>query len=98
FLLYIFFPYTTLFRSLSIRLNDEKEVVFKDSKFDVRANDMVLGAGFDKQRVFVGMIKNSKFNLKFTETNIFLYIPSLLLKYYQIDRKSTRLNSSHVAI
>ena len=71
-------------RMFSVKLNDEKEMVFRDSKFDARANDIVLGAGFDKQRVFVGMIKNSKFNLKFTETNILLYIPSLIFKYYPI--------------
>ena len=71
-------------KTLSIKLNDEKEMFFKDNKFDARVNDMVLGAGFDKQRVFVGMIKNSKFNLSFKETNIFLYIPSLMLKHYPI--------------
>ncbi len=67
---------------LYIKLNDEAGVSYADSKFDPVINDLVLGAGFDRQRIFAGVIKNAGFRMAFNETNILFYIPGLLSKHY----------------
>lgn len=69
---------------LYIKLNDEAEVSYIDSKFDPAISDLVLGAGFDRQRIFAGMIKNAGFRMAFNETNILFYAAGLLSKYYII--------------
>lgn len=71
-------------KNLYIKLNDEPSVSFDDNRHDVAVSDLVLGAGFDRQRVFVGSIKNAKFSLIFNDTNILFYILGTLSKYYLV--------------
>lgn len=71
-------------KNLYVKLNDEPGASFVDNKHDPAINDLVLGAGFDRQRIFAGLIKNAKFRIIFNETNILFYVLGLLSRYYLI--------------
>lgn len=71
-------------KNLYVKFNDEPRVSFDDNKHEVAMSDLILGAGFDRQRVFVGSIKNAKFSLIFNDTNILFYILGVLSKYYLV--------------
>src|SRR5207253_9887464 len=87
------FPYTTLFRSLQ-RRGDRPEPLRKLAArvaVGMVTVPIVLGS--------VGFIATSGFNLTFGRTGDFGKEPFLMnFIWGQRDRKSTRLNSSHVAI
>lgn len=71
-------------QKLYVKLNDEPAVFLNDNKYDVAINDLVLGAGYNRQRTFQGLIKNANFKITFSETNDLLFILSLISKYYFI--------------
>src|SRR5690606_41098071 len=80
----ILFPYTTLFRSNNIY--NEEYIVFKNNFFKItkklNKNDYLDIFNSIVENKF----KNEKFKIELEEL------------FNQIDRKSTRLNSSHVKI
>jgi len=71
-------------QELVITLNNKKVLALTDNKFDPSLNDFVLGAGFDKQRTFTGMIKNAHFHVVFKEANGLFYLLGSLWHYYFI--------------
>src|SRR5690606_41890988 len=81
------FPYTTLFRSLFVFENEEyKSFFMKNTKIPLD----IIYINADKK--IVSIQKNAK---PFDETSLPSEAPA---KYVLEDRKSTRLNSSHVKI
>jgi len=71
-------------QKLYVKLNDEPAVFLNDNKYDVAINDLVLGAGYNRQRTFQGLIKKTNFKVTFSEANALLFILSLISKYYFI--------------
>lgn len=69
-------------KKVYVKLNDEPFISFQDSKYDAVINDLVLGTGFDKQRMFQGLIKNARFKIVYIETSILFYFLGLLSRLY----------------
>ncbi|HWY80295.1 MAG TPA: hypothetical protein VNW29_08105 [Candidatus Sulfotelmatobacter sp.] len=67
---------------LQITVNNKKTLSVIDSKFAPLINDFILGAGFDKQRSFTGLIKNANFHIFFKEINVLFYVLGSFWHYY----------------
>src|SRR5439155_17687265 len=80
------FPYTTLFRSLkTIKLMDDRVANPLYGLLALSGLLMVFTAGLP-------------LTTRWIAAAIVLYVIAIVFAFTQIDRKSTRLNSSHVAI
>src|SRR5690606_41688677 len=83
------FPYTTLFRSAHYKYKENYQV--EDSKVDEWISQVREMLENNETQDATEFIDNFKFNLYAKE--IYVFMPK-----GDLDRKSTRLNSSHVKI
>src|SRR5690606_41872756 len=89
------FPYTTLFRS---RASEGDELVDGDGQRRVVAEDVVAGGVADEQEIDAGTVEDRRRELVVARETGDLDAVGLGILKMPGDRKSTRLNSSHVKI
>src|SRR5690606_41899313 len=87
------FPYTTLFRSIKIRMGGGKEMDFRVSVCPTLFGEKIVLRLLDKSNLQLDMTK-----LGFDPTPLAWFKEAIDRPYGMVDRKSTRLNSSHVKI
>src|SRR5690606_39385777 len=81
---HVLFPYTTLFRSLAF-----SQTYYPKSDVTVYLNNL---AAMVHQKIYT----NYKYEKNVVSKFFFDEVPQIAYDYRKVDRKSTRLNSSHV--
>src|SRR5256885_10912600 len=84
------FPYTTLFRSVKVKLNPVRSIL--DGKRVVLVDDSIVRG--TTSRKIVKMVRAAGA----TEVHVRISCPPTISPCFYGDRKSTRLNSSHLVI